>query len=104
MPRPRNRRDEESELPQAITELFPDDIADDKLTMITETPPHLIMRMVQLEVVAAALDPKRKVPLSKIWKQAFDRRMISKGREGRKEFIDIFHQNREKESLDTMEF
>jgi len=104
MPRPRSRSEPESELPAAITELFPQHIDPDKLSMITETPPHLIMRMVQLEVVAAALDPKRKFPLTRIWKEAFDRRMISKGREGRKEFIDIFHQNREKDSMDTMEF
>tara|TARA_Y100000310_G_C20348982_1_gene653417 strand:+ start:302 stop:625 length:324 start_codon:yes stop_codon:yes gene_type:complete len=98
------RREEEENIPVALAELFPEKVTADRLAMITETPPHFIMKMVYLELVNATLDPKRRKPLTQIFREAFDRRMISKGREGRREYIKIWSQHVEQESVDSMEF
>ncbi len=80
----------EAAIPLAIRRMFPSGgTEEDQLSMITETPPHMVMPLVRMKLVAAAMDPKRTQSLLEIFMQEYDRRMVSKGREGRKEFIEI---------------
>jgi len=79
----------ESYRSEAIRELI--EIKDGELPLKTETPPRLVVPFTLLETVEKGMvlrkkgEPVRR--LSEIYREAFDRRMISKSRQGRKELI-----------------
>ncbi len=87
---------EDDDRPLAIRHLYPsnDEFDSDHLTMVTETPPNMIMPLVRQRLVIAALDPNRKESLLQIFTKEYDLRMISKGRAGRQEFIDVMREDR----------
>ena len=82
---------------EIIEKLFPHDNNEELLSMVTETPPHLIMNSVFHRLSVEALNPKRKVPLRAMFLSLFDRRMISKDRKGREEFMLIVTQRKDEE-------
>jgi len=76
---------EERSRPTAVRELY--ELSDEDLVLKTETPSRMILPMVRLAVIDAAADPKRKKSLLQVFREAFDRRMISKERKGRLELL-----------------
>lgn len=76
--------DEERFRPSTVVELF-DEESD--LTLKTETPSKMILHMVRLELIRSAINPKRKKPLLQVFREEFDKRMISKERKGRLELL-----------------
>lgn len=70
--------------PAAVRELFDTSI---DLTLKTETPSRMVLPMVRLAVIQAAADPKRKKSLLQVFREEFDKRMISKERKGRLELL-----------------
>lgn len=83
----------ETSVPLAVKKLYPDsEVSPDELSMVTDTPPHMIMSMVRMEVVSESLNPVRKKSLMRVWMDAYDRRMISKSGNGRRQFIQIMDQ------------
>lgn len=77
-------QDEEQFRPAAVRELFD---MDSDLTLKTETPTRMILPLVRLAVIQAAADPRRKKSLLQVFRDEFDKRMISKERKGRLELL-----------------
>lgn len=104
----RNHKDEQDEdllsaIPLAIKRLYPDGDKDPReLSMVTETPPHMIMPLVRMRMVSESLKEGRERSLLEIFVDEFDRRMISRARRGREEFIDIMAQDKEQD-VDDLE-
>ena len=77
----------EEKRPEAILELF-SRLEGDELTMKTETPTRLILPLVILRVIQEADNPKRVKPLTQVFLEELDRRMISSNRKGRVELLE----------------
>ena len=72
-----------SNKPLVATELY------DKsnLSLVTETPPHMVMTKVRLRLLLAAMDPKRTKPLIECFVNIYNEEMISYKRQGRQEYL-----------------
>lgn len=57
------------------------------MTLKTETPSRMVLPMVRLALIQAATDKTRKKSLLQIFREEFDKRMISKERKGRLELL-----------------
>jgi hypothetical protein len=70
---------------EVVRELF--EITEEELPMKTNTPGKVLIPMVNMETIEQACDPNRKKPLSRLWRENHDRRMISRGGKGRTEML-----------------
>ncbi len=75
--------EQSSSKPLVATELY------DKsnLSLVTETPPHMVMTKVRLRLILAAMDPKRIKPLLECFIDIYNEEMISYKRQGRQEYL-----------------
>lgn len=89
-------------LPILFKQLFPHETADELLIMVTETPAHMIMPLVRLKLIQEIINPDRKKSLLQIFREEFDRRMIARGREGRREAKDMAESVGRQESVDQL--
>ena len=86
-----------------INALYPaGDDESERLKMVTEIPPDLIMVAAIHATMDAALTPNRTRSLRSIFVEQIDKRMISRDRKGREEFIELVRQQ-EKDS-DSLDF
>lgn len=96
-------REDDSAIPLAIKRLYPNGkIGPRDLSMVTETPPHMILPLVRMRMVAESLKDDREQSLLEIFVEEFDSRMISRARKGREEFIDIMGQEKEQDIEDIV--
>ena len=57
------------------------------LSLVTETPPRMIVPLVRMKLLLAATDPEREESLIEVFIREFDRRMVSFKRKGRLEML-----------------
>ena len=79
------REQEESQRmkPEILKQLYDND----NKTLITETPPSMIMTKIRMRMVLAITDPRRTKPLIEVFLDAYNEEMISLRRQGRQELL-----------------
>jgi len=75
--------EQSSNKPLGATELYDNT----NLSLVTETPPHMVMTKVRLRLILAAMDPKRTKALIESFVDIYNEEMISYKRQGRQEYL-----------------
>lgn len=79
----RRRQEQDNTRPQFLQELYDKE----DLSLVTETPPRMVIPKVRMKLILAAIDPTREKSLIAVWLEEYDKVMVSYLRQGRLEAL-----------------